>query len=461
MSFAINEAPSSGTLTVSPGRGFALDTSFTLTALNWVDEDLPLSFRFGTLPVSPADGSLDAAMATPFGGARSSATYAGATLSAGSNRTNFTAGCFVTAVDSYGAEGFGAATLQVLPKPLSLGALRNMSEAKATAALQSGDADAAKQILSATLAAMDSASSTATARRRRLLGDSDDDSSALLASVLANLWATYAITAVTQADMASLLSSLAAVVDSPDLCTDSVTAGSVNFLNTVLGASYQGQVGISSSAAANVASAFSFILETTLFNTSDPKSLSEAGNITAVLNLASANQLLGAYDGVGYSLSGPKVDMFSYRSEALGLLAGSAAVAVSSGTGGSTAARFNTSVGAFAAATGAPVASGDLLDVRVATLGTNLYEYALLATAGTAAAAASRADQPAGGGGGASGGDGLLLRSKLTVVEVASLGSSSSALAVSGLGAGAVLVGLEATHTFDTDAASYERAVLG
>ena len=79
------------------------------------------------------------------------------------------------------------------------------------------------------------------------------------------------------------------------------------------------------------------------------------------------------------------------------------------------------------------MASGDLLDVRVAALGTNLYGHALLATAGTAAAAALRADQPGGGSASsASGGGGLLLRSKLSVVEVA-LQDAAAPLTADGL----------------------------
>ena len=44
-------------------------------------------------------------------------------------------------------------------------------------------------------------------------------------------------------------------------------------------------------ASTSVGSAFSYILETPVFNSSDPKSLSDAGNMTAALKLASANQL--------------------------------------------------------------------------------------------------------------------------------------------------------------------------
>lgn len=41
-----NAGPTGGTFTVSPSRGIALDTSFTLTADGWGDENLPLYYQF-------------------------------------------------------------------------------------------------------------------------------------------------------------------------------------------------------------------------------------------------------------------------------------------------------------------------------------------------------------------------------------------------------------------------------
>ena len=147
--------------------------------------------------------------------------------------------------------------------------------------------------------------------------------------------------------------------------------------------------------------------------------------------------------------------MFSYRAEASALLLGSTAVDLSAGTTSSTSAstsvRFNTTLGFFAAATGISVESGDLFDVRVATLGTNIYEYALLATAGTAASDASRADQQ-----GAENGV-LLLRSELTMVEVASQ-DEVSPLSVTGLGPGELSIKLVATHPFNTSFEAFERS---
>ena len=157
----------------------------------------------------------------------------------------------------------------------------------------------------------------------------------------------------------------------------------------------------------------------------------------------------GAYDGVGYALSGAKVNMFSYRAEALELLSGSTSVGILSGT---TAVRFNASVAAFAASTGSPVTSKSLLDVRVSTIGENLYENALLDTANTAAAAASHADQP-----GAPKKNHLLLRSKLMVVEVSNQ-DSASPLVVNPLSSEAFYVTLDSsTHPFNTSFRDFER----
>lgn len=56
--------------------------------LDQVDEDLPLTYLFGTVSVL-RDGSLDTSSKTPFGGKRSDSTYSGVYLSPGSNFTNY------------------------------------------------------------------------------------------------------------------------------------------------------------------------------------------------------------------------------------------------------------------------------------------------------------------------------------------------------------------------------------
>jgi hypothetical protein len=51
VSVLINAPPSSGTLAVVPGTGFAFDTVFALDAAGWEDVDLPLTYRFNDLGV--------------------------------------------------------------------------------------------------------------------------------------------------------------------------------------------------------------------------------------------------------------------------------------------------------------------------------------------------------------------------------------------------------------------------
>jgi hypothetical protein len=47
MSFATNEPPTMGTLVVIPAVGTALNTTFMISATNFVDSHLPLTYRFG------------------------------------------------------------------------------------------------------------------------------------------------------------------------------------------------------------------------------------------------------------------------------------------------------------------------------------------------------------------------------------------------------------------------------
>ena len=68
-------------------------------------------------------------------------------------------------VDAYGAAGSSAALVRVRTAALDLGGLRNVSHAKATAAIESGNADASKQVLAATTAALGASAESAQQRR--------------------------------------------------------------------------------------------------------------------------------------------------------------------------------------------------------------------------------------------------------------------------------------------------------
>jgi len=453
VSLTMNEPPSSGSIDVSPNNGYALDTSFTFTATNWVDNDLPLTYIFGTTGVND-DGSLDTTSLSPFGDERSDASYLGVTLSTGLNITNYTIGCFSEVVDSYGAVGSATTSVRVRSRPLTVGELKNISETKASAAIESSDADASKQILSATTDGLSSTTDSSTATTRRaLLGSGSSDAAALRASVLSNLWSTYEITPITVSDVASLLSVLVGVVDTPSEVTYDVASGAHFFLQTILRASLGADIGISTSSTTYVGETLTYLLSTRWFNSSETRAFVNGKNATNVIDLVSAAQLYGAYDGVGYALNTGDIDMFSYRTEASTLLTD---MTVSLSGGGSsndkTAAYFNANVSDLITASGeSSIMSTDLLDFKVVTLGSNIYASAITGSAGTPEATASRLDQT---------GDALtgqiLFRSDLTLVEV-SMQDSTEPMEIRSLPAGAFQVTLAATVAFNTSFSDFGR----
>jgi len=449
ISVEINEPPESGEVSVTPGSGYALETFFHFTAEYWVDDDLPFTYIFGTTGVNE-DGSLDEDSLSPFGGERDDAFYEDVTLSTGLNSTNYTVGCYVEVVDSYGAVGSATTSVRVRSRPLSVGELLNISETKASEAIESSDADAAKQILSATTEGM--GSTTDETRRRTLLG-SESSAEALRASVLANLWATYEITPITVSDVASLLSVLVGVVDTPSEVTYDVASGSHYFLQTVLRVTLGADIGISTSSTDDIGNALTYIFETSWFDESSTESFVNAQNVSNVLSLTSAAQMYGAYDGVGYDLNIGDIDMYSYRTAASSLLE-DASVELSLGGSSDTitSAYFNTDVSELITASGeSSLVSSDLLDLRIHTLSSNIYDAALEGTYGSPAAVASRLDQK----GSAMNGK-TLLRSKLTGVQL-SLQDSTEPMEIRSLPAGAFQVTLAATVAFNTSFNAFKR----
>jgi hypothetical protein len=453
VSLTVNQAPSSGVVAVTPSGGFTLKTEFTLEALDWVEEDYPLQgYTFGTVGVNP-DGTVDSSTLFPFGALQTDASYVAKTLPAGSNATNFSVGVFASVVDYYGAVGSATATVRVRVAPLTVKQLANVSAALAESALEEGNGDAAKQVLVSTTEGMKTTTTTtaATDARRRLLAGSDAE--ALRAAVLANLWSTYAITPVTAADVASLLAVLVGVLDTPGEVTDATATSALSFLDTVLGASQAAGAGLSGAGASLVGEALASLFATSAFGASGgADSYAAAAAALGALRLASASQLAGALDGTGGALRAPGggVDLVSYRGAA-GDLAARGSLAVSSGglSGDTvTAVAFDAGAQAAVLASGAGLTAASVLDLRVGTLASNVYEYALDGTSGSPAALASRLDQT----GDAATGD-ILLRSKLTVVEVAAQ-DSAAPLALSGL-ASNLLVTLEATVPFATDLSAY------
>jgi len=432
LTLLMNTAPSSGSLTVTPPTGYALVTGFEFVALNWVDEDAPLRYLFGTAPLllSAANNNGTAVVNEdvlyPFGAPGKDSSSSGNTLSVGEVGANYTMGCFTSVVDSFGAAGTSTYAVRVTQKPKSLAELQNISDAKTKEEIDSGNSDGAKQVMDATnkeISSSSSSSETGDERRRRsLLADSGAE--ALRASVMGNLWSTYAITAVTQADVASLLNVLVGVVDAPLEVTDAVASEALSFLTTILNDTLAapGHVGVSETASLFVGTALTSLAATNaLATTSGSSSLAHAASLVKVLSLLSACELDGGLTGASVTRASGMVSMYSYRSSATALLGGGTSV----GTAASVS--VGASVADFAAASSTPSLTGAaLLDTRVTTLDLNPYSFALDA-AGTSAAAGSRMDQS----GGTSSGP-LLLRSLLTLVELATEGSASP-LVVSGL----------------------------
>ena len=244
LSLTVNKSPSSGSLNVFPQNGLALTTAFELAAPEWVDDDLPFSFVFGTAPVVAGVDSAgyavdtgDVGSLTPFGDERGDAFYSGLVLSQGQLATNYTTGCFVEVIDALGAGAYGSTTVRVVSAGLSTQQLLNISTAKSQEYRDSGNANGAKQVLQASaVAATAGSSNTGGARRRSLLALTAAEkqaSYALRASLLEGLWQTYPITPLTQADIASLIGVLVSIVEQPSEVSTQVATGALDFAATV------------------------------------------------------------------------------------------------------------------------------------------------------------------------------------------------------------------------------------
>jgi hypothetical protein len=237
ISITMNMPPSGGSLEVSPMSGFALETSFTFTAVQWTEDDLPVTYIFGTTAVN-TDGSLDTSFLSPFGDERTDASYTDVTLSQGSNSSNFTVGAYTSVIDYYGATSSDHISIQVTTKTYTTEQLTNITETKAEQAISSKNGENSRQVLSASgrnLKGNKKGTSLSRSRRRQLLGTGNRQGSeaALRASNLVNLWATYEITTITQSDVASLLNVLTGILNIPDEVTYDVASGAHNFLHTV------------------------------------------------------------------------------------------------------------------------------------------------------------------------------------------------------------------------------------
>jgi hypothetical protein len=85
---SMNQPPSSGSVLVFPTFGFALDTSFSFTAPQWVDNDLPLYYSFGTFSVE-SSLAVGTALLSPFGYKSLNSGLSGVVLSQGVSTSNY------------------------------------------------------------------------------------------------------------------------------------------------------------------------------------------------------------------------------------------------------------------------------------------------------------------------------------------------------------------------------------
>jgi len=317
VTLTINEAPSSGYVSVDPYYGLALKTKFTFSATNWEDDDLPLTYTFGTTSIDN-NGTITYER-VPFSDAISDASYPDLILYEGQGGTanNYSVGCYVEAFDWYGASGEDTHTIFVRPQALSLAQLLNQSSVATEVALAGGDAETLRLLILATAAALESSTTdTTTVRRQRQLlasGDGTTASNTLeRTTLMADLWDTYAITEITAADVASLLATLESIVDTPKEISDPTAASALGLMREILQALKANDVEVTPTAGGFVSTSLESLFRTGIFNTTfGASSLAYASNVTEIVRLASAAELFGSYDGVGFFVqsSGGGVEM--------------------------------------------------------------------------------------------------------------------------------------------------------
>ena len=283
VSLTMNESPSSGSLSINPPSGFALDTAFEFSATSWVDEDLPFTYLFGTVELA-SDGNLTESF-SPFGAPGSDASMSSVTLPQGDEANNFTVGAFVDVIDSFGAVGSATTTARVQIATLTVGQLFNLSQALSTKALESGNGDAAKQVLSASIGALKSAGQSNSNNQRRTLLAGGGDPAAVRTASLQDLWSTYEITEITASDVASLLSVLRDIVEVPNEITDDTAASAILFVNTVLRATLNVDIALTDAASTSVGTSLEYLFKTGIFNSTfaTKPAVDHASNATIAL----------------------------------------------------------------------------------------------------------------------------------------------------------------------------------
>ena len=91
-----NAAPSGGSYTIVPKQGIELSTVFTMTSMQWIDSDLPLSYQYGY--TSGLSSSAEMIIRS-----RMETSYASSTLPAGSKSKGYILNTTMTVFDAYDA----------------------------------------------------------------------------------------------------------------------------------------------------------------------------------------------------------------------------------------------------------------------------------------------------------------------------------------------------------------------
>ena len=209
----------------------------------------------------------------------------------------------------------------------------------------------------------------------------------------------------------------------------------------------------------------SLIIVPSLFNTSEEQSLTHAANITSIVRLLSAAQLQDAFpSGAGRTTSADLFEMYSYRSSATDL-SNPSSVTVRIEHDSKTTSVFiptlnvddpTSTLATFSSLHEVFPSSVSAVDLKVATIGKNIFKHSFKGSAGTAEGI------DANGEGSKDAGLPISLRSKVTIVE-ASLEDSVAPLVVESLPASdRVLITMPviSPFSFDTSFEAYTR-ILG
>jgi hypothetical protein len=251
--------PAGGWADVSPQSGVALSTQFTITAAGWTapEDELPLSYSADFF----VDGSDAPATSLTAGGFQDSPVIS-AQLPAGLEAAGNIITLRLTVRSAFGASTSSnasvAVTWPVFSGAAEVGAFVDDATARASAALDSGDASSALQVVGG-LAALLNAQESAPAGGGTGGGSSNaaaaEQRASLLAIVASAVSQSSSMTAA-PASIDSTASLVATLVSSPAQLSGSGTSSALQVLSAIASAG----VAVSASAAQSVASALTSVV---------------------------------------------------------------------------------------------------------------------------------------------------------------------------------------------------------